>query len=37
MGPSCGNPWAHFQFYLNAEFIIMEAYNVKAGMTFAVI
>lgn len=37
MGPSCRNPWAHFQFYRNAELIIMEAYNLRAGMTFVVI
>lgn len=37
MGPSCRNPWAHFQFYRNVELIIMEAYNLRAGMTFVVI
>lgn len=37
MGPSCRNPWAYFQFYRNVELIIMEAYNLRAGMTFVVI
>lgn len=37
MGPSCTNPRAPFQFYVKVELIIMEAYNFRAGMTFAVI
>lgn len=37
MGPSCRNPWAHFQFYINVELIIMEAYNFRVGATLAVI
>lgn len=37
MGPSCRNPWAHFQFYINVELIIMEAYNFRVGTTSAVI
>lgn len=37
MGPSCRNPWAHFQFYINVELIIMKAYNFRVGATLAVI
>ena len=36
-GPSCRNPRAPFQFYINVELIIMEAYNFSAGTTFTVI
>ena len=35
-GPSCRNPRAHFQFYINVE-LIMEAYNFRPGTTFTVI